>query len=207
GPLRDGLNAGLVPPKRAGKNLIIGTWNLREFGALTQRWSPSKTDSPKRCLADILAIAEIVRRFDVAALQETTRNLTALRTLKAALGPQWAFIVSDVTEGKAGNDERLAVIFDLGRVAPSGLVGEVVIPQEQLGIAAGGLLRQFARTPYAVSFRAGSATFTLVTVHILWGVGPAERTPEVAAFAAWLAQQTDQADIFNPNLIPLGGFK
>lgn len=115
---------------------MIGTWNLREFGRVTPKWAPGPNDSPKRCLADILAIAAVTERFDVLAIQETTRSLDALRLLVTALGDDWAFIVSDVTEGEPGNDERLAYVFDTRRVEPSGLVGELVIPDERLGPSA-----------------------------------------------------------------------
>jgi hypothetical protein len=155
-PLKAALRRDL-PVKRPRRNLVIGTWNLREFGRVTPKWAPGPSGSPKRCLADILAIAAVAERFDVLAIQETTRSLDALRLLKTALGEDWAFWVSNVTEGDPGNDERLAYVFDTRRVQPSGLVGELVIPDERLGVVGGGLERQFARTPYVVSFQAGSA--------------------------------------------------
>ena len=81
------------------------------------------------------------------ALVEVKRDLTALRLLREILGPRWAFIVSDVTEGKPGNSERLGYIFDTRRVRSSGLVGELVIPDEELEGAGALLERQFVRTP------------------------------------------------------------
>jgi endonuclease/exonuclease/phosphatase family metal-dependent hydrolase len=207
-PLKAALRRDL-PAKRPRRNLIIGTWNLREFGRVTPKWAPGPSDSPKRCLADILAIAAVAERFDVLAIQETTRSLDALRLLTSALGGDWAFLVSDVTEGDPGNDERLAYVFDTRRVQPSGLVGELVIPDEQLGdvgAVRSGLERQFARTPYVVSFRAGSAGFTLATVHILWGDKANERTAEIAAFAEFLREEAAEPDAFSRNMIVLGDF-
>lgn len=202
--LRRGLRA--VPPKRRGANLLIGTWNIRSFGRITPRWSTTTGDSPLRNLADLYCIAEVVARFDVVALVEVKRNLDALRLLTRVLGPSWAFIVSDVTGGSAGNSERLAYVFDLRRVRPSGLAGEIVVPPEALEDAAAVLRTQFARTPYAVSFRAGDQGFTLISLHILWGDGAGERTPEIAAIADWMADAADDPDEFNRNLIALGDF-
>ncbi|PAZ12899.1 hypothetical protein CLM62_27595 [Streptomyces sp. SA15] len=47
-------------------------------------------------------IAAVIRRFDVVAVQEVRGNLRALRYLLKVLGEDWAFILTDVTEGKAG---------------------------------------------------------------------------------------------------------
>ena len=84
----------------------MATWNLRAFGGLTERWRAEDGESPLRDLFDVRCIAEVVSRFDVAALQEVRGNLTALRTLLAALGPDWAAVMTDVTRGHA---EELAV--------------------------------------------------------------------------------------------------
>lgn len=61
------------------------------------------------------------------------------------LGDQWALIVSDVTVGDTGNTERLAYVYDRTRLRPSGLVGEIVIPTEQLGIIGDGRQRISAK--------------------------------------------------------------
>ena len=83
-----------------------------------------------RDLFDVRCIAEIVSRFDVIAIQEVRGNLTALQNLQAALGPNWATIMTDVTRGKAGNNERMVFAFDLRRARPSGLAGELVVAIE-----------------------------------------------------------------------------
>ncbi|MDP8944056.1 MAG: endonuclease/exonuclease/phosphatase family protein [Actinomycetota bacterium] len=197
-----------IPAKRPGGNLLIATWNIRAFGDLTEKWRTGAGDTPKRNLHDVRAIAEIVSRFDVVALQEVRGNIKALRHTLKALGPQWAFILTDVTRGSAGNDERLAFVFDLGRVKPSGLACELVVPDEQLrrGVGEDALRRQFARTPYAVSFQAAGSTFILVTLHVLFGKKPRERVAELRAIAEWLAEWAAEVDEFNQNLMALGDF-
>jgi hypothetical protein len=195
-----------IPRKRQGDNLIIGSWNIRAFARVNRKWSTRSGDDPLRNLQDICAIAEVISHFDVCAVVEVKRNLDALRLLMSILGANWAFIVSDVTEGDRGNDERLGYIFDLRRVRPSGLAGEIVVPDEVLDEPQAILDQQFDRTPYTVSFRAGPKSFTLVSLHIKWGEASAERTPEIEAFAEWLADHADDPDEFNRNLIALGDF-
>ena len=206
--LRAGLDdphAG-VPPKRSG-NLLIGTWNVRAFGDITPKWASAAGDSPKRNLADIAAIAEIVSRFDVCAIQETRESLLGLRTMMSRLGDDWSFIVTDVGDGGPANGERLAFIHHRTRVKTSGLAGELVFPAEWFGdLAHGDLTRQFARTPYAVSFAAGDEAFTLVTLHILFGASAADRTPELSAIAHWLGDRAHAGGDFNHNMLALGDF-
>ena len=194
-------------PARRPDNLLIGTWNIRAFGGLTGKWRAGAKDSPLRNLADVCAIAEIVSRFDVVAVQETRDNLTALRTMMARLGEHWAFIVTDVGIGRKANGERLAYVYDRGRVTASGLAGELVVPAEGLeGHGRTVLKRQFARSPYAVSFGVGSQAFTLVTLHVLYGDDASERTGELGAIGRWLAERAKSGTDFNHNMIALGDF-
>ena len=132
----------------------------------------------KARLRAVALITEIVERFDVIAVQEVRRDTTALRRLVAELGSNWRFITSDVTEGDAGNGIRLTFLYDIDRVQPSGLVGEVVLPETVDQSA-----KQFARSPYAVSFRRGPAEFILTTLHVIWGSRTEDRIPEITAIA------------------------
>ena len=114
----------------------------------------------------------------MVAVQEVRGNLRALRYLLKVLGEHWAFILTDMTLGKDGNHERLAFLFDTRRVQPSGLACELVVPLEQdAGVSADSLERQFARTPYAVSFLSSGQTLTLVTLHVDYGNTAAARVP------------------------------
>jgi hypothetical protein len=150
-----------VPAKVLDRNLLIATWNVRAFGDLTDKWESAAEDSPKRDLHSFLCIAEIVSRFDVVAVQEAKDNLKALRRLIQAPGPSWGLSLTDVTAGAPGNGERMAFLFDTRRVQLSGLACEIVVPEKQLGpIGSDALQRQFARTPYAVSFRSAQKTST-----------------------------------------------
>ena len=163
-------------PRKTDRNLLIATWNLREFGDLTRKWDSTQSDTPKRDLHALACIKEIVKRFDVVAVQEAQKSLGALRELLVGLGRNWTVILTDPVEDDKGDDERLAFVFDRSRLAVDGLACELVVPyswskakRPKTGIAAIALDRQFARTPYAVSFKRRSAIFTLVTLHVYWG--------------------------------------
>ena len=205
GEFRAALDA-KIPAKQLDRNLLVGTWNLRAFGGLTEKWRSEQDDEPVRDLFDVRCIAELTSRFDVVAIQEVRGNLTALQTLLAALGPNWATIMTDVTRGKAGNNERMAFAFDRRRVRPSGLAGELVVAIETgTTVASSGLDRQFARTPYAVSFAADHVQLTLVTLHVLFGKELA-RAAELREIAGWLARWAKEERQWNQNLIALGDF-
>lgn len=188
-------------PAKTPQNLLVASWNLRAFGGLTTSWAAAAADSPKRDWRAVALIAELVSCFDVVAIQEVKRNVAALRALLRRLGPGWRAIVSDVTEGDPGNQERLAFVYDTTRVQPSGLVGEIVLPLDD-----GEASRQFARSPYAASFTRGQTEFILTTVHVIWGDHAASRLPEITEFARWMRAWADRTTDWNQNLLVLGDF-
>ncbi|MCW4015446.1 MAG: endonuclease/exonuclease/phosphatase family protein [Candidatus Bathyarchaeota archaeon] len=202
-----------IPEKSVDKNLLVATWNIRGFGGLTEKWVVADSDSPKRNLHALRCITEIVSRFDVVALQEVKGNIKSLRHMLKALGQNWALVLTDVTKGAPGNSERMAYVFDTRRVQMSGLACELVLPEEQLTqIGEDALSKQFARTPYAVSFRAGGSplrkpkTFILVTLHVLYGSNATQRVPELKAIAEWLSDWATSINCYDHNLIALGDF-
>ena len=206
----DSLSAALdlaIPAKAEDENLLIATWNIRSFSSLTRKWTAGSSDSPKRDLRGLRAIIEILSRFDVIAIQEVMGDLRALRDTLRFLGDDWSFLMTDITLGAAGNRERMAFLFDTTRVEPSGLACELVVPPEWLDeIEENALQEQFARTPYAASFRAGSTTFILVTLHVDYGEGPADRIAELGGIARWLAAWARRESRWDHNLIALGDF-
>lgn len=196
----------VIPAKRGRRNMLIGTWNVRAFDRMTRKWRSQSGDSPIRDLSNVLVIAEVVRRFDVVAVQEVRQSAQAFLAMMQVLGGDWAFLVTDVTRGTAGNYERLAFVFDGKRVRPSGLACELVVAAEEAGIEERVLKKQFARTPYAASFVCGSTPFTLVTLHVTWGERPKDRVPELEEIALWLARWAKGGDPWGSNLIALGDF-
>ncbi len=196
-----------IPSKKLDKNLLIATWNIRAFGDLTRKWDSVGTDSPKRDLQSILCIAEIIKRFDVIAIQEVKANIRALRDTLKVLGNHWSLILTDVNKGDSGNGERMAYLFDTRRVNLSGLACELVVPNEWYGtIDANALNQQFVRTPYAVGFRSLNKTFVLVTLHIKYGSNASDRVKELKGIAKWLADWAGDMNAYDQNLIALGDF-
>lgn len=195
----------VIPAKSPG-NLLVGTWNIRAFGRVSPTWRSTAGESPIRDLSNVLCIAEIVRSFDVVAIQEVRQSAEGFLAMIQALGQGWAYLVTDVTRGPSGNNERLAFLFDTRRIQPSGLACELVVAAEEAGIADNVLKGQFARTPYAVSFARGSSGFTLVTLHVTYGQRAADRIPELEETARWLARWARQGDAWGTNLIALGDF-
>ena len=194
-------------PRKKNNNILIATWNIKKFSSLTMKWLSESNDSPRRDVTALQTIGEIISRFDVVAIQEVMGNLRSLRKLIKMLGSNWAFLMTDVTLGKAGGNERMAFVFDTIRVTPSGLVCELVIPPEwKNDISSETYLDQFARTPYAVSFRRKKATFILVTLHIDYGKSSADRKPELNAIAKWMYDWAKRENRWHHNLITLGDF-
>lgn len=195
-----------LPPRRTDANIIIGTWNIQKLGGLHADWGES-AGSPKRNLRALALIAEIIRCFDVIALQEVLRETTALRFLMSEfLGPHWAVLLTDVSGGEKGNSERLAYLYDTRRVVPSGLTGEIVLPPSPAGLP-----EQFDRTPFLAGFRAGEEHFTLLTAHIRYGTLPTDRLSELQQFAAFTANELRARSRSGksreePNLLVLGDF-
>ncbi len=63
--LAEALDAA-IPVRCIDRNLLVATWNLRAFGGLTGKWVAGNDDSPKRDLAGLRAIGQVVSRFDLA---------------------------------------------------------------------------------------------------------------------------------------------
>ncbi len=194
-----------IPQKHLEKNLLIASWNIREFD------SPAYGD---RVDEAFYYIAEIVSKFDIIAIQEVRQDLKALKKLMSILGGYWEYIVTDVTEGNQGNKERLAFVFDTRKVKFGGLAGEIVLPpfeakDPETGQTIYQPVTQLARTPYMCGFKAGWADFILSTVHILYGTSVAndpDRVKEIQEIAKALAAKAADKFEWSNNLVLLGDF-
>lgn len=79
------------------------------------------------------------------------------------LGPDWGYIVNDITGGAAGNSERSAYFFNKKRVQFAGLAGEIVLRDD---LTAGSDIKQLKRTPYITGFQAGWKKFAMINLHL-----------------------------------------
>lgn len=192
-----------IPAKTVERNLLLATWNIREFGG-------SKYE---RCPDCYYFIAEIVNHFDLVAIQEVREDMGALRQVMKILGNWWKYMVTDVTLGQAGNHERLAYLYDSRKVQFDGLSGQIVLPPTKKRP-----VRQLARAPFICGFRAGWTRFEICTAHIYYGTSKNEdptRVKEIASLADLLATRAkkkttkkgeDRRQAQPPNLILLGDF-
>jgi len=202
-----------IPSKSLDSNLLLATWNIRSLSKLTRKWNAEENDSPKRDLKAIRAIAEIIQCFDVIAIQEVRSHLYAFKEIVKALGSHWSFVLTDVTKGKKGNYERMAFLFDTRKLQMSGLACELVVPPERLeSITSDSLIKQFARTPYAVGFKTINSplkeivSFVLVTLHVFYGEKPEDRIGELKEIAEWMSDWAKSEYAYDSNLIALGDF-
>lgn len=164
-----------IPQKTVDKTLLLSTWNIREFDS--EKFGP-------RLESTYYYIAEIISHFDFVAVQEVRDDLSALKKLMGILGHSWSYIVSDITEGKAGNGERMAFVYDTRKVRFTNMAGELVLPEKK-----GTKTLQFARTPYIVSFQSSWFKFNITTAHAYYGkgaIGIKRRTDEIRAAALFL---------------------
>lgn len=114
------LPPNLTLPTDSARYVRLATWNLREFDA---------TSYGKRSQEAKAYIAEIISNFDLIALQEIRRDLSALDDVKRLLGPSWDYIATDATEGAQGNDERMAFLFNRDKVLFRHVTGELTLPK------------------------------------------------------------------------------
>ena len=188
-------------PGRRDDRLILATWNIREFDS---RAYGTRQNEP------LQYIAEIVARFDIVAITEVRSNLWALSKLLRLLGSEWRYVVTDITGGRAGNRERLAVVYDSNKVAFGGLAGELVLPPVETTDAAGERLTlpaaQFARTPLMAGFRSKWVDFQLALFHVIWGSDVGQRREEVRQLTAAITEKADDPNSWSRNMVVLGDF-
>jgi len=188
-----------IPAKTVDPTLLLATWNLREFGG---NKSGGREDEP------LLYIAEIMSRFDIIAVQEVRDDLDCLDKLMSMLGSWWKYLVSDVTLGAQGNNERHAYIYDTRKISFGGMAGELVPEMKKVG----GVLSSdfaFSRTPYVAGFKAGWFKFTLCTQHFYYGEDKADdpqRLMEAKAIVQLLKKRMKSKDAWANNAVLLGDF-
>lgn len=177
-------------PVRSSNNLHLLTWNIRNL-------NKKKEDRAIRY------IAEICKRFDVIAIQETKDDLGGLEKLQRRLGRKYRFLFSD----PSGNGERLVFCYDSSTTQFTGLAAEIVM-QPGAGRNNKKPELEFDRTPYMASFRKNGCNFIIVTVHIYYGSGSAVkyRRDEIANIAKYLKKRSTDVDALDSDFIACGDF-
>lgn len=144
-----------IPEKKLTDNLILGTWNIREFG--NSKYGGRMPES-------YYYIAEILSRFDLVAVQEVRDNLADFNSICRILGSDWGVFTSVVTEGASGNKERMAFLYDKRTVSFRNIAGQIIRPPDKKNKT-----EQFARSPYVIRFQSGWLKFDICTTHIYYG--------------------------------------
>lgn len=189
-----------IPPKKVDRNLLIATFNIREFGK-----------KPREGFA-INALGEICNNFDVIAIQELRGKLGDLKRLLKVLGPYWKVVFNDPAgdPGKKGNDERFAYLYDSRTVRFTGMAAELLVTDDFLtptGLPKADISLPW-RTPFMASFRAGNFDFMLLTVHIQWNKrgGVKARTKEIEMITRWVGKLQADSKLYDPDIFVLGDF-
>lgn len=196
--LRTQLDAN-VPTKDSEHHLLLGTWNIRDFGKINRRGYGDRLPETHYYLA------EIISRFDIVAVQEVN-EMEEWDRLMYILGPDWDFIATGITDqGLGGNGERLTFVFDRRKVSFKKVMDEIVLPPklevgatkakkgEKLAVRG----KQFNRTPFKATFQSGWLKFDLCTVHIYYGEDSGEklkqRVQEIEAVSTYLAKEAKES--------------
>lgn len=190
---REALAQGI--PKRTLKDtLLLATWNIRDLGNEDKRARDGLDQPGPRLEESYYYIAEIISNFDLVAVQEVN-SLEALQRIIRILGPSWDYMTTDISPGKAGNEERMTFVFDKRKVRFQNIAGQIVTEET----------RQFVRPPYYAAFQSGWFKFSLCTVHILYGdyKDTTSRIVEIDKIASFLAERARRT---GENIILLGDF-
>jgi deoxyribonuclease-1-like protein len=139
----------------AQQQISFCSWNIANFGK-------SKHDTT------IAYIAEVLRNFDVVAIQEVVAGpggAQAVARLHDALnrkGAKWDYVISDPTTGSNGQ-ERYAFLWKTSVLKRTGSAFLEKYYKNEI-----------EREPYFITFSAGNKQFTLVSFHAV----PKSKQPE-----------------------------
>jgi endonuclease/exonuclease/phosphatase family metal-dependent hydrolase len=187
-----------IQVRKTDRNILLSSWNIKEFGHLKNRQPES-----------YFYIAEIISMFDLVAIQEVKTGLKDLEILMKLLGKDWCYLINDVTEGRDGNSERFAYLYDTRRVNFSGLAGEILLWKELFDENETEKNFQLKRTPFITGFRAGWKSFALLNVHLQpedTKTGREIRKKEVDLLMKALDAKKKKKTNWTDNIIILGDF-
>jgi hypothetical protein len=83
------MREALAPLRQRKKDstLLLATWNIRDFDSNKFGFGPRLPET-------FYYIAEIITCFDLVAVQEVNRDLSALEAVMRILGREWDYIVT-----------------------------------------------------------------------------------------------------------------
>ena len=202
-------------PKRSDDRLLLASWNIANLGA------------QKRSNGALGLCAHILKQFELIAVQEVNEKFRTFAKIVHKMGPDFDFIMSDT----AGNDERLAYIYDKRKVRPMQMFGELALREREfpkrtvsVRFRDGGVdkvdkipmrFTPFDRNPFIGTFAAGEIGFTLVNAHLYFGKFQnskkkedrkryARRVMEIFALARWADRRANRKASYDRDIILLG---
>ena len=204
-----------VPVSKRNR-LLLGSWNIANLGV------QNRTNGARKIIAHIL------KRFDLIAVQEVNDDYRQFMKIVDIMGDKFDFVMSDT----AGNDERLAYVFNTEKVSPGKLFGEVALrPREFPSRNVTVHYRErrqnktqtfskmkytpFDRNPFIGSFSSGKIDFVLANVHLYFGKFQhsskeddrrkyARRVLEIYALAKWAKDRSAGGNAWDKDIILLG---
>jgi endonuclease/exonuclease/phosphatase family metal-dependent hydrolase len=191
---------GRAIPAKHGSRVLVATWNVANLGVHERRDK------------DHQLIAEIMSWFDLVAVQEVNNNLAGLTAVRSELPSSYRAVFSD----KAGNDERMAYLYDSNKLTLLEEVGEIDVPPRwKYVIRVPGSKQKFNgfdRNPYLAAFEVTGTgfVFVIVNVHLYFGsestTSRNRRFMETLATARWADLRRDDEDAYTSNIMAMGDF-
>ncbi len=194
-------DGGGVPRKDLGKTLLLATWNIRDFGRSGGRGYGERTLESLMYIAEVISAFDLVAVQEVNADMDLFRRVlrllgkswdfivTDVTEGASGNGERMAYVFDRRKVSFRGIAGEITLKPE--DLVAGGRLSELALPDgsklraadgDETEIAAGSTLalpakqdlisgRQFARTPFLVSFQAGWFKFNLCTVHLLFGSG------------------------------------
>lgn len=203
-------------PVSTDNHLLLASWNIANLGVQDRSKGAREV------------IAHIMKRFDLIAVQEVNDDYRQFTKIVEIMGQNFDFIISDT----AGNDERLAFVFNKRKVTTGNLFGEIALrPREYPKRNVKVHYRQkrqdktqtfrnvrftpFDRNPFIGSFKCGEIDFVLANVHLYFGKFQqsskevdrrkyARRVLEIYALAKWAKDRSAGGNAWDKDIILLG---
>ena len=142
------------------KPILVGSYNTMRLGQNEK---------------DLSAVAKIISKFDIVALQEVM-NREGLDRLKNEIekktGEKWGYVISEKPVGSKEYKEYYSFIYKKGSIDKI----------ESLGLYQDGKSKDFIREPYAVYVKSNNFDFVLITVHSIFGDSKSEREIEASRY-------------------------
>ena len=203
-------------PQRKANRLLIASWNIANLGV------QDRTKGAR----DV--IAHILKQFELIAVQEINEKYRTFEKIVESLGPSYDYLMTDT----AGNDERLAFVYDKRKVSPLKLFGELALtrgeyPKRTVRVrySENRVEKEqkftnlkfvpFDRNPAIGTFKSGTIGFTLVNCHLYFGAfgrssNPtnrkkyARRVLEIFALTKWADRRVNRTATYDRDIILTG---